>query len=164
MLQKWTWHLNSIKLGLYRTSVKYYIHAEWSILTEINRAGYQDEIFIQSPLSTCGSESTAPVVRRDLFASPGVSLEKQCVAAFGKHRESERWIYVSFGLGFSVAYRLRTPIAGWFCRDESYSCGLAVSGYQCEFLFIQWTFPIWNILICSFLIYCVYSKMSILFH
>lgn len=32
-------------------------HTEWSILTEINRVGYQDEIFIQSPLSTYGSES-----------------------------------------------------------------------------------------------------------
>lgn len=47
---------NAKKLGSY-VREKHPPHTEWSILTEINRVGYQDEIFIQSPLSTCGSES-----------------------------------------------------------------------------------------------------------
>ncbi len=50
------WTLNAIKWGSY-VREKPPPHTKWSILTEIYRVGYQDEIFIQSPLSTCGSES-----------------------------------------------------------------------------------------------------------
>lgn len=51
-----------------------------------------------------------PVVKRDLFVSPGGYLKKQCEAAFRKHVERERDSneFVTFGLRVSVACRQQT--------------------------------------------------------
>lgn len=70
-------------------------HAEWSILTVINRAGYIKMKFSYSNhLAHAVRRAKVPVVKRDLFVSPGGYLEKQCEAAFWKciERERLRWV------------------------------------------------------------------------
>lgn len=86
-------------------------HAEWSILTVINRAGYIKMKFSYSNhLAHAVRRAKVPVVKRDLFVSPGGYLEKQCEAAFWKCIERERDCdeFVTFGLRVSVACRQQT--------------------------------------------------------
>lgn len=119
---------------------------EWSILTEINRAGYQDKIFIQSPLSTCGSESKSVCCQKRFICISWCIFREAMRSSILKGRSERASDGFMFHLGIGSLSHTGCELpewAGWFCRDESYSWGLAGLGYKCEF--IQRMFPLFKL-------------------
>lgn len=104
---------------------------QWSILTEINRAGYQDEIFIQSPLSTCASESKSVCCQKRFICVSWCIFREAMRSSVLK---ASNGFMFHLGIGSLSHTGCELPEwAGWFCRDESYSMVLQVWGTSVNF-------------------------------